>query len=265
MKKKIRKVIPIWHFENLFKEKDVYHYTSSREGGVSTGKHSSLNLSYNVGDDPQNVSKNRKRLAEELKITIDKLIFPEQVHGSNIRIINSHEEVEEEIPGTDGLITQVPNIYISVLTADCVPLLFYDPVNKVIGAAHAGWKGTVKHIARKMVEKFREEFKSNPENILAGIGPSIGPDSYEVGKDVIKEVKAKFGVDSGYVLHEKDDGKAMFDLWKANRIQMHQMGIPPENIEDSHMCTYTDHEFFFSARQSGNDCGRFGNGIMIKD
>ena len=265
MKKKIRKVIPIWHFENLLRHKEIYHYTSSREGGVSKGKYATLNISYNVGDDPQNVIKNRQRLAAELDITVDKLIYPEQVHSDNIKIIRDPEEVEEEIKETDGLITQVPNIYISVQTADCVPLLFYDPVNRVIGVAHAGWKGTVKHIAKKMVEIFREKFKCNPENILAGIGPSIGPDSYEVGKDVITQVKTQFGVDSEYILHEKEDGKAFFDLWKANRIQMHQMGIPPENIEDSHMCTFIDHEFFFSARQSGTDCGRFGAGIMIKE
>jgi len=265
MKKKIRKVIPIWHFENLLRYDNIYHYVSSREGGVSKGKHTSLNISYSVGDDPQNVAKNRKRLAEELDVTVDKLIYPEQVHGDNIRVIQKHEEVEEAIKETDGLITQVPNIYISIQLADCVPLLFFDPENKVIGVAHAGWKGTVKQIAIKMIEKFKNEFQSNPENILAGIGPSIGPENYEVGSDVIKEVKKQFWNDSSYVLHEKEGGKAHFNLWKANRIQMQQMGVPPKNIEDSHQCTYRDNEFFFSARRIGVNCGRFGAGIMLKN
>jgi hypothetical protein len=116
-----------------------------------------------------------------------------------------------------------------------------------------------------MLDTFRSEFKSNPENILVGIGPSIGPDHYEVGSDVIREVKAKFGVDTPHILHEKENGKAFLDLWKANRIQLEREGIPSENIEDSHLCTYRDHEFFFSARQSGTDCGRFGTGIMIRE
>ncbi len=264
MKKKIRKVIPVWHFENLLKHKNIFHYISSREGGVSDGKHSSLNLSFNAGDDSQNVETNRKRLAAELDVTWDKLIFPQQVHSNNIKIIRKPEEVEKEIKETDGLITQVPDIYISVLTADCVPLLFFDTSKEIIGVAHAGWKGTVKHMARKMVDTFKKEFKSNPENILVGIGPSIGPDKYEVGRDVIQEVKTSFGVDSPHVLYEKEDGKALFDLWKANRIQLEYEGIPYENIEIAHMCTYTDNEFFFSARQMGTDCGRFGAGIMLK-
>lgn len=264
MKKKISNVIPIWQFDHLSKDSSILHYTSGREGGLSSGTFESLNISLSVSDDPENVIENRKRLAAELEMSPDKFIFPEQTHSDHIKVIQSPEEVREEIKDTDGLITNQKDICISVLTADCVPILFYDPVRRVIGAAHAGWRGTVSMLARKMIETFKSEFNSRPSDILVGIGPSIGPDTYEVGEEVIIGIKSSFGSESNLVLNEKDNNKAYLNLWKANRILLEHMRVPPENIEKALLCTYTDDEFFFSARRLGKDCGRFGTGIMLK-
>ena len=264
MQKTIHKRIPVWQFENFLEFSSVLHYISGREGGVSDRYFDSLNLSFSVSDDSENVGENRQRLANELQINPNKFLFPWQTHSDNIKIILNPEGKRDNLANTDGIITNVPGICISVLTADCVPLIFYDPSKQVIGAVHSGWRGTVKGIAGKMVQTFITEFNSKPSDILVGIGPSIGPDVYEVGKDVVEEVKKTFGKESELILNEKKNKKAYLNLWKANRILLEHKRIPPENIEKAYICTYTDHEYFFSARRLGKDCGRFGAGIMLK-
>lgn len=257
--------LPLWNFDHLFQYSDISHYVSSREGGVSEGKYATLNLGYTSGDYPGHVNENRRRLAEAMDTSTGGFIFPEQVHGKNIQIINSREDLMKDIKATDGLITQIPGICISVLTADCVPVIFFDPKVGVVGVAHAGWRGTVKNISGKMIERFVEEFNSNPSDILAGIGPSIGPEVYEVGTNVIEAVQDQFGDNAKYLLQAKGNRKASLDLWKANRLQLKEKGVPENNIETAAICTYTHYKQFFSARKSGIECGRFGSGIMLKN
>ncbi len=265
MQKTISKSIPIWRFEHFSKFSSVLHYISGREGGVSDGNFDSLNLGYSVSDDRRNVEENRQRLANALQITPGDFLFPWQTHNDNIKVIFNPEEKNDNLADTDGIITNLPGICISVLTADCVPLIFYDPLKQVIGVVHSGWRGTVKGIAAKMIQTFISEFNSKASDILVGIGPSIGPDVYEVGKDVIEGVKNTFGKASEFILKETKKDKAYLNLWKANRFLLEQAGVLPENIEKAYICTYTDHEYFFSARRLGKDCGRFGAGIMLKE
>jgi len=265
MQKTINKSIPIWRFEHFSKFSSVKHYISGREGGVSDGNFDSLNLSYSVSDDHKNVEENRQRLAKELQINPGDFLFPWQTHSDNIKVLLNSEEKREKLADTDGIITNLPDISISILTADCVPLIFYDPLKQVIGVVHSGWRGTVKGIAGKMIHNFIYKFNSKASDILVGIGPSIGPDVYEVGKDVIKKVKDTFSDNSEHILKETEKDKAYLNLWKANRILLEQAGVPKGNIEKAYICTYTDHEYFFSARRLGKDCGRFGAGIMLKE
>ena len=265
MQKTIYKSLPVWRFKQFLKFSSVLHYISGREGGVSEGNFDSLNLSFSVSDDNKNVKENRQRLANGLQIDTNDFLFPWQTHSDNIKVILNNEEKRNNLTDTDGIITNVPGICISVLTADCVPLIFYDPLKQVIGVVHSGWRGTVKGIAGKMVQTFIWEFNSKPSDILVGIGPSIGPDVYEVGKDVIEGVKDSFGNESEFILKETRKDKAYLNLWKANRLLLEQAGVPQENIEKAYICTYTDQEYFFSARRLGNDCGRFGAGIMLKE
>jgi hypothetical protein len=265
MKKYIQKHLPIWQFDHLSKHENILHYISGREGGISQGAFESLNLSFSVSDPPENIRENRRRLADELGIKSGAFIFPHQTHSANIKVVTTSNEKETDLSDTDGLITSTPNVFISVLTADCVPLIFYDPTKQVLGVVHSGWRGTVKGIAREMIKKLTTEFNCKPSDILVGIGPSIGPDTYEVGDEVIASVKATFGNEADLVLKNEHRHKAYLNLWKANRILLEHMRVPPENIEKAYICTYTDNEMFFSARRLGNDCGRFGAGIMLKE
>ncbi|MGM0496665.1 MAG: peptidoglycan editing factor PgeF [Bacteroidota bacterium] len=265
MQKTIHKRLPLWRFDHFSKFSSIIHYISGREGGISDGNFESLNLSFSVSDEKKNVQENRKRLADELQIGPETLLFPWQTHSGNIKIIVNPEEKRDNLGGTDGIITNLPGLCISVLTADCVPITFYDPSKQVIGVVHSGWRGTVKGIAGKMAQTFISEFNSKPSDILVGIGPSIGPDTYEVGKNVIDEVKNTFGKEAELILQEEKKNKAYLNLWKANRILLEHAGIPSENIETAYICTYTDQEYFFSARRLGKDCGRYGAGIMLKE
>jgi len=265
MNKHIQQTVPIWHFDHLSQFGNIQHHVSGREGGVSNSTFESLNLSYSVSDQRTNVAENRQRLATALKIKTNQFLFPKQTHSDQIRVIRKPDDQNQDLSNTDGLITNIPGIAISVLTADCVPLLFYDRVREVIGAVHSGWRGTVKGIAQNMIQTFKNEFNSRPSDILVGIGPSIGPDTYEVGREVINSVKATFKDETSLILREEKPGKAFLNLWKANRILLEHMRVPPENIEKAYICTYTDHEYFFSARRLGVDCGRFGTGIMLNN
>lgn len=157
------------HFETF---SDIKHGIFPRHGGVSKNKFHSLNLSINSGDEPLKVRNNRKLVSEFLDISPDFLFFPQQCHSSNIKIITQQTKIVS-LNNTDALICSQPGIAIGILTADCVPILFYDPVKRLIAAAHAGWRGTVKKIGIHVLEKLRAEFNSVPEEIFIGIGPAI--------------------------------------------------------------------------------------------
>lgn len=256
--------IPLWQFELLKQEKGILHYISSRLGGVSEGIYATFNQSYTAGDRKENVMENRRRLVQELEITPGMLLFPGQTHTAHVRVIRSHEELKERITETDALVTDLPEICLSVLTADCVPLLLYDPEKKVVAAAHAGWRGTVQSITLETVDVMKEQFGCHPQNILSGIGPSIGPENYEVGGNVARAVYDNPNIYTESVIKKKSNGKALFNLWEANRQQLLIGGLKERHIELAGICTFESHETFFSARRLGNPCGRYASGIMLE-
>lgn len=264
MIKNVQNIAPLRFFNHLNQHDNILHFVSSRGGGVSKGVYQSLNLSYTAGDDKEHVTENRKRLAKALGLTPAHLVFPGQTHTANIRVIRNVAEIKGPIKETDALVTDIPGVCVSVQVADCVPLLFYDPDKQVVASAHAGWRGTVRSIAFKVVEEMKKTFGSDPAAILAGIGPSIGPDSYEVGENVVREVKRNIHLDEEKVLLYPAGGKARFDLWAANRMQLEHAGLNPGHIEEARIDTYQTQELFFSARRLGNPCGRFAAGIMIR-
>ena len=192
-----------------------------------------------------------------------------QVHGSRVAIVERPGMTREELEGYDAFVTNRPGVAIGVRTADCVPVLLYDPVQRVVAAVHAGWKGTVLHISEGALEAMGQEFGSRPENLRAVIGPSIGPDSFQVGEEVAEKFKeAGFPMDEIWSFRGPGDGTPMsgghhIDLWKANRWLLEQLGIPPESIEVLGIDTYTT-ESLFSARREGVACGRIINAIMLK-
>ncbi len=259
----------LWFFQNLSKYKEICHFVSTRIGGFSAPPYDSLNLGFHVGDKPDIVLANRKRLAKSLNIPLHNFTTARQIHDSNVKIVtedfvgNGAFDYDTAINATDAMVTNIPDVCLMVLQADCVPLLFFDVKEKVIGVAHAGWKGTIKTVAQNTVVVMEKEFNCLPENILVGIGPSIGPCCCEVGAEVVARIDKSFHNKGGYI-REASDGKCYFDLWEANKLQLLQMGIPAENVEVAEICTCCNYTTFFSYRYHRKETGRFGAGIMLK-
>ena len=252
----------------LEKYPEIVQFCTTRDGGVSQNNFSSLNLSPFSGDNPVHFEQNKQILCENYGINPDKLIIPFQTHGTEIREINEtyfHLSIEEKtkfLSGVDALVTNIPGVCIGVTTADCVPLQFYDPEKKVIGVAHAGWRGTCGRISEKTIKKMIDSYNCSPEDILVTIGPSISVIAYEVGIELIENFR-KAGFESSEIF-ESHDNKIHLDLWQANLISLEKCGIFPENIEISGKCTYTEHDKFFSARRLGIKSGRLLTGIMLR-
>jgi len=255
-------------YQLLDKQKEIAHFCTSREGGVSVGNYASFNMSPFVGDNPQHFENNKSVLCKNLGIEPDRLIIPYQTHGTEIREIDeaflllTDNEKANHLNGVDALFTKLPKTCIGVTTADCVPLLFFDPIKKAVATAHAGWRGTCAVIAKKTANKLIENFDCKPENILVTIGPSISARVYEVGKDVVEQFEqAGFYISE---IVEIRNNSFFLDLWKANEQVLKEVGILPGHIEIAGICTFTEHEKFFSARRLGIKSGRMLSGIMIR-
>lgn len=252
-------------FEMFKEQSKLVHLITTREGGCSKSPYNTLNLSFNTKDDPLCVTNNRKRLARTLGIEVEQLIFPRQVHSDTVIKVNEafcHSTIKTPVE-CDALITNTSSIAIGILIADCVPLLFYDPVNHAIGTAHAGWRGTVANIALKTILSMQKHFGTRPADLLAGIGPSIGPQHFEIGEAVAGEFKRAFQ-------HCEDilyfNGHKIFcDLWNANKKQLLKAGLNKKNISVAKMCTFEQHDTFFSHRFSKGITGRMGAVMMLNN
>jgi len=262
-------LLDILFFENLSGFKKIRHFVSTRKGGFSKSPYNSLNLGFHVGDDPEDVLKNRKRLAATIRIPLNHFTIAIQIHSGNVKIIS--EELRGKgcsnhkgaINATDAMVTNIANICLMVLVADCVPMLFFDPVKRAIGVCHAGWQGTLQFVARNTVLALEKGFGSSPRDIMVGIGPSIGPCCYKVGPEVISQVANIFNTKKEFILNESKDGEGYFDLWEANLRQLLHAGIERENIEMAMECTCHNPDLFFSYRHQKGNTGRFGVGIAI--
>jgi YfiH family protein len=215
-----------------------------------------------TGDSPDVFTENRKKLANVLGINANQLVFPRQTHTNCV--VEIYETPENEIKETDALLTNQPGICLCVQTADCVPILLFDPVEKVIAAVHAGWRGTVKRITEVAVQKMITKFGTSVGNILAVIGPSISPDVYEVGNEVVEEALKNIP-QAEETLHKNKFGKFHFNLWEANRQILMNCGVNSKNIEIAGECSFTKTEKYFSARRDGADTGRMVSGIMMNN
>jgi YfiH family protein len=213
-----------------------------------------------TGDSPEIFVNNRILLAEKLMIKPDQLVFPRQTHTNCVAEIS--DIPENEIKETDALVTNKSGICLCVQTADCVPILLFDPINNVIAAVHAGWRGTVKKIVEIAVQKMVQKYKSSPENIVAAIGPSISADIYEVGNEVVEEVKKSIP-NAELLLHKNSSGKYHVNLWEANRQVLLENGLQERNVEIFGECSFSQGSKYFSARKEGIDTGRMVSGIMI--
>lgn len=247
---------------------DILHFTSTRNGGVSTGNYSSLNLGLYSDDNPENLRENFARILCKVGISECRVFLPFQTHGDIVRKIdesflkqskNIHQNL---LNGVDAIVTNLPNQFIGVSTADCVPILLYDPVKKAIAAVHAGWRGTCKRIISNTVKLMEESYQTNPTDLIAVIGPSISPEVYEVSYELV-DIFKKEKFETEKIFFQKRE-KQYLDLWTANKLLLCECGLNDENISISGHCTYTQQEKFFSARRLGIKSGRLMSGIMLK-
>lgn len=248
---------------------EFYHGFSTRLGGVSKGIYSSMNLSFTRGDEEEAVLENYRRIADAIGFSMEGIVCSDQTHTVHIRQVTEADKgkgvlQKKDYTDIDGLITNVPGITLTTFYADCVPLFFLDPVNKAAGLAHSGWRGTVGRMGEKMVRAMKDAFGSEPENLYAGIGPSICQDCYEVSADVADRFREEF---QGYeedagLLYKTKPGKYQLNLWKANEIVLTEAGILREHISFPGICTCCNPEFLFSHRASqgkrGNLCAFLG-------
>lgn len=249
---------------------DIFHFCTTRAGGVSEGPFASLNPAIYTDDDPAAIRENLHRLAEAAGVPADRIIVPHQIHGERIGTIDEtflQKKTEEQtalLEGIDALMTDCPGICLAVATADCVPLLLYAPDKKVVAAVHAGWRGTVKRIAQKTVQALCRVYGCEPTQLHAGIGPSIGPAAFEVGEEVVEAFRAS-GLPVGQLVsRHPENGKAHINLWEANRLQLMEAGVVATNIETAACCTYTHSKELFSARKLGIRSGRILSGIYLR-
>ena len=247
---------------------DIVAFSTKREGGVSCGAYSTFSICHYCGDNPENVARNRALLCRHLGIADNQLILPHQTHGTNIHVITSINLLKPtDLNDIDAVITNLPQCCIGVSTADCVPILLYDPTMKVIAAIHAGWRGTVAHIASKTIQQMNVTYGTNPVHIKAIIGPSISEEAFEIGDEVYDAFRnAGFSMPS--IAHRYpaagNTQKWHIDLWKANQACLESAGILPQNIFISGICTHAQHSTYFSARRLGIRSGRIFTGIMLK-
>lgn len=247
----------------------VTHLVSTRLGGVSTGDCASLNFSYVRDTDKAAVDENFRRMAEVFNAEMDAFVCSDQTHTTNVRLVTEKDRGkgvtrQRDYSDVDGLVTDVPGLILSTFYADCVPLLFFDPIHRAIGCSHSGWRGTAGEMGRVTVEAMEKYFGSRPEDILAAVGPSICRDCYEVGEEVAEEFENLFSGESGEVLTEKGNGKYLLDLWKANEKVLLSAGIRREHLSVTDICTCCNPEYLFSHRASRGKRGNIGAFIMLK-
>jgi YfiH family protein len=232
------------------------HAIFTRRGGVSQAPYHSLNLGQTVGDDPKAVKKNFQQACQAVNIRPDQTVSCYLVHRTDILTINKTNR-RQVMGQADGLITGEPDIYLFMRFADCTPLIFYDPIRGAIGLTHAGWRGTMQNAAGATVTAMVNQLGCRPQNIVAVIGPAIGPCCYEVGADVIAAATKSFTDSASLFIHRNGRANhAHFDMWAANRRQLAASGVG--QIIQSEICTACHTDEFFSHRAEKGRTGRFG-------
>ncbi len=247
----------------------VGHFFSTRHGGVSTAPYAGLNLALHLGDDPAAVRANRARLAHALGLSPAQLVFAQQVHGARVAEVTASlaslfsSASAAARPAADALITAQPGICLMVLVADCVPLLLVDMAGRAVGAAHAGWRGTVMDVAGATVRAMVAAFGCDPAEMAAAIGPSIAPADYEIGPEVVSAVQEVFPALHPALLSPTRPGHAQLDLWAANRAQLIHAGLRAEHVHVTGPSTARAVADFYSVRGEGGSTGRFAGGVWL--
>ena len=246
----------------------VTAFSSTRQGGYSEGRYGEFNINRYCGDSEESIKRNREKLCQLLGIEDHSLLMPHQVHLAEIAVVDREmltlptEEILQKLDGIDALMTNEAGVCIGVSTADCIPVLLYDPIQRASCAIHAGWRGTVQRIVEKAVARMTEVFGSDPQNLIAQIGPGIHLESFEVGDEVYQTFeKEGFPME----LISKKYEKWHIDLPECNRLQLVAAGIPETHIAVSPICTFQQSDTFFSARKLSINSGRIFTGILLQE
>ena len=234
-------------------------FSSMRKGGYSIGHYGEFNINRYCGDSDEAIRKNREALCRLLDITDDRLLMPHQVHKAEIAVVDEQRDIDLE--GYDALMTNVEEVCIGVSTADCIPVLLYDPRQRAVCAVHAGWRGTVMRIVEQSIARMTEVYGTNPADLIAQIGPGIHLESFEVGDEVYQAFE-----DAGFDMNSisKKYEKWHLDLPECNRLQLISAGVPESQVSVSPVCTYMQSDTYFSARRLGIESGRIFTGIILR-
>ncbi|HBF05581.1 MAG TPA: peptidoglycan editing factor PgeF [Prevotella sp.] len=269
----------------------VKAFSTTRKGGVSTGNYGEFNINEYCGDEPENIARNRKLLADELGIATDRIIMPHQVHGVEVRQIAAEylsmpENIRKMVlEGVDAVMTDQTGVCVGVSTADCIPILLYDEEHHAVAAIHAGWRGTLARIVHKTLQEMAFAYQSAPKKLKAVIGPGISLDNFEVG-DEVYEAFEQAAFPMGEIAEQRPN--AAFHVSAAERDRMAEAGnieqplkwhinlplcnkqilihcgVPEANIQDCGICTYAHSDEFFSARKLGTESGRIYTAILME-
>ncbi len=245
-----------YQFPNLLPCANLAHGLFTRLGGRSLGPWTSLNTGHTVGDDPQAVEANHRLICQALGIERGDMVSPHQVHSATVRIVD-REHKGQVCPETDALVTAYPGVLLMLRFADCVPVLFHDPRQQVVGLAHAGWRGTAAGIVGATMQAMTDAFGCRPSDIVAGIGPAIGPCCYEVGDDVAVAFR-----DTPHLLRPAGEGHWYLDLWAANQEQLARAGV--REVYMANICTACHTDEWFSHRAERGRTGRWGALIGLR-
>jgi YfiH family protein len=242
---------------------------TTRHGGVSSGSYASLNLGDHVGDDHEVVLENRRRLAAALGVR--RLTVPDQQHKDRVAVVDAalagqgHDGVAESVaafPATDALISNRPGAALTIMVADCAPVVLFDPGHRAIGVAHCGRGGTVLGILPKAIEAMTARYGAVPADLLVGIGPAIGAASYEIGDAQAAEVTSAFG--DTRLLTPTRPGHCTLDVVGGLRIQLRAAGVKDDNVHDMATDTKASTDTFFSDRAT-RPCGRFMIAAVLQE
>jgi len=251
--------VPLYRFDALSSFGKVRHAVTTRLGGVSQLPFASLNLSIGVGDSPEAVSENRQRFCHAVGVLPQHLVECRMAHGTEVTRVGLGDR-GHRMQGVDALMTNAPGVPLLLTYADCVPIILYDPARHAVALVHAGWQGTVRGIASAVAQAMVDAFGSKPEEMLAAIGPAIGPCCYPVGPEVAHAVRRAFP-DTDALLMSPNGGQPHFDLWQANVQQLQAAGVG--QVEVAGICTACHRDQFFSHRAESGRTGRFGVLLML--
>ena len=241
----------LWHGDSA-----LTHGVFTRLGGSSPAPFDSLNVGGTVGDDPAALRDNLRRIYAALDVAGEAACTVWQVHSADVVVVSGRAAGRHWLARADGMVTNIPALPLTMRFADCTPILFQDPVRRAVGIAHAGWRGTVGKVATRTLEAMTAAYGTNPADVRAAIGPSIGVDHYEVGAEVVAAVDEAFGTTDG-VIQRDAAGRTYFDLWAANRRLLVAAGVPDCQIETAGLCTATRTDEFYSHHTKQNKTKHF--------